>query len=362
MKLLYKVFFAAIALTAQIQVQAQASDLPSKLEGNDLCINYLDLQGSNVTCTYGYYPVGTQSPFMNTGVVDFGPDDIRSRHTVHTDKTETDPRTGGLLHTVPEGALASVRLGNWDVHNEAELITYDINVDAENNGILIIRYAAVLQDDSHAGNNSQFNIDILDANGNIIDPSCGYVSFTSYDAERSSNWNVYQEQSTGNIVFWKDWATIGIDLTPYDGLDIKVRLTTMDCALGAHFGYAYFTLDCADANMTYSKDSSGTTFFAPDGFAYEWTNEDGDILSTSRELTVDNSSNQIYTCKLSSLEDSNCYFTISVQPEDETVPNAIENTPFSAAHSATKIINNGQLIIQRGNKIYNLQGQEIIVP
>ena len=253
-------------------------------------------------------------------------------------------------------------MGNWETGTEAESITYDITVDAENNGILVIRYAIVLRDPSHDEFQNQFNIDILDANGNQIDPDCGFASFT-FDDGITSGWNVCQfGKSKNDIAAWKDWATIGIDLRPYDGEDIRVRFTTMDCGLGAHFGYAYFTLDCADANMTYSKDSSGTTFFAPDGFAYEWTNEDGDILSTSRELTVDNSSNQIYTCKLSSLEDSNCYFTISVQPEDETVPNAIENTPFSAAPSAAKLINNGQLIIQRGDKTYNLQGQEIIVP
>lgn len=375
MKFHFKVLFAAAALATQMHVHAQASNLPYNFDENNLCINYLDLQGSNVTCTYGYYPAGNQSPFMNIGVVDFGPNSIDSRHTIHTDKTETDPRTGGLLHTVPEGAQASVRLGNWNVGTEAESITYDITVDAENNGILIIRYAIVLEDGSHAADNSQFDIRILDASGNQIDPYCRFVSFTSNDAANNSNWNAYQEQGTGKIIVWKDWATLGIDLTPYDGEDIRVRFTTMDCGLGTHFGYAYFTLDCADANMTYSTDSSNTVFFAPDGFAYAWTNEDGDTLSISRELTIDNSSNQTYTCTLTHLEESNCNFTISVQPEGTIDPNdpndpndpdnpkeAIDNTSFIAVPSAAKIINNGQLFIQRGDKTYTLQGQEIIVP
>ena len=92
------------------------------------CVNYLDLHGPNVLCNYGYRPGSSghqgETPYSYEGCIDYGPDAKESRHTVHVDPTETDPRTDGELLTVPKGALASVRLGNWNASYEAEAITY----------------------------------------------------------------------------------------------------------------------------------------------------------------------------------------------------------------------------------------------
>lgn len=114
------------------------------------CINYVDLYDTaRVTCTWGmnpdYYSSSGQTPYDNVGVVDMGPESIESRHTLHVDPTEVDPRTDSLLKTVPDGALASVRLGNWHYMGEAESITYEIHVDSTNQGILIVKYAVVLE-------------------------------------------------------------------------------------------------------------------------------------------------------------------------------------------------------------------------
>ena len=324
------------------------------------CINYIDLEGANTHCTYGYYPNGSYSPYQYVGVVDFGPDAIKSRHTIHIDPTETDPRTNNMLHTVPEGALASVRLGNWEVHSEAESITYDIAVDSANSGILIIRYAVVFQDPSlHRGHDEGlFKLEVLDAEGNIIDPNCGHASFNFSDAV-NGKWNT----SSDETVLWKDWTTMGINLMDYDGETVQVRLTTMDCGLGAHFGYAYFTLDCASPYINYSNDSSTVTCTAPEGFAYEWTDENGDTLSTERELTVVNN-HQVYTCRVISLDDPNCYFSIQAHPVSNTTTiiddnTSIDSTPITATPAATKYIDNGRMLIQCGDNTYNAQGQKI---
>nr|MCR5049558.1 hypothetical protein [Paludibacteraceae bacterium] len=260
----------------------------------------------------------------------------------------------------------SVRLGNWETQCGAESITYDIAVDSANSGILIIRYAIVLQDPGqHDDHLPQFSIEILDTEGYLIGPACGHVNFTSNDAI-ASGWNVCQYGSKRNdMVAWKDWATIGIDLRPYDGEDIRVRFTTMDCGLGAHFGYAYFTLDCTSPYIAldYSSDSSMVTCIAPEGFAYEWTDENDSILGTERELIIENN-DQVYTCKVISLDDPNCYFTIQAQPVSDTTTiiddnTSIDSTPITATPFATKYIDNGQLLIQCGDKTYNAQGQEM---
>lgn len=275
------------------------------------CINYIDLYSENVVCTYGYHPLKTgATPYDEIGVIDFGPGEQDSRHTIHVDPTEVDPRTDDGLRTVPPGALASVRLGNWKNGAEAESITYSIQVDSANQGLLIVKYAVVLQNPQSGHTHEQepsFLMEVIDENGNLIDESCGRAEFSYSDAVEAG-WNLTKD---GNVA-WKDWTTIGVNMQPYNGQVVKLRFTTFDCSQSGHYGYAYFTVDCASAHL--ETDNCGNdakiTCYAPDGFSYKWFNEAGLVVSTDRELVVD-PSRQEYTCRVSFVEDPSCYFEVS---------------------------------------------------
>ena len=279
------------------------------------CINYVDLYSPNVTCTWGYNPAAHTgaTPYDSVGVIDFGPDAIESRHTLHVDPTEVDPRTDSLLHTVPDGALASVRLGNWHYMGEAESITYDILVDSTNQGILICKYAIVFENPPNHSDEDQphFNLEILDQNGNLIDQTCGHAEFT-YESGVAAGWNRTKDDKAA----WKDWTTIGVNLMPYHGQTIKVRFTTMDCGASGHYAYAYFTVDCANAHIETENcgNDAQVTCIAPDGFAYAWYNQNGDTVSHDQTFIVD-ASRQIYTCRVSFIEQPDCYFEISTTSE-----------------------------------------------
>ena len=280
------------------------------------CINYVDLYSPNVTCTYGFNPEAHTgaTPYDSIGVIDFGPDAIESRHTLHVDPTEVDPRTDSLLKTVPDGALASVRLGNWHYMGEAESITYDILVDSTNQGILIVKYAVVLENPgtSHSKiEEPRFELEILDKDGNMIDTDCGYAVFSYSDGDQGG-WN----HSAGDRAVWKDWTTVGVNLMPYDGEHVKVRFTTYDCSQGGHYAYAYFTVDCANAHIETENcgNDAQVTCIAPDGFAYAWYNQNGDTVSHDQTFIVD-ASRQLYTCRVSFIEQPDCYFEISTTSE-----------------------------------------------
>ena len=279
------------------------------------CINYVDLYSPNVVCTWGYNPEARAgaTPYDSIGVVDFGPDAIESRHTLHVDPTEVDPRTDSLLKTVPDGALASVRLGNWHYMGEAESITYDILVDSTNQGILIVKYAIVFENPPNHSEADQphFNLEILDQNGNLIDQTCGHAEFT-YESGVAAGWN----RTKGDKAAWKDWTTIGVNLMPYHGQTIKVRFTTMDCGASGHYAYAYFTVDCANAHIETENcgNDASVTCIAPDGFAYAWYNQNGDTVSHDQTLIVD-ASRQIYTCRVSFIEEPDCFFEIKTTSE-----------------------------------------------
>ena len=278
------------------------------------CINYIDLHNPNVICTTGHHP-GAQAgatPYDKVEIVDFGPDAEGSRHTLHIDPEELDPRTDSLLHTVPDGALASVRLGNWKSGGEAESITYDILVDSTNQGILIVKYAIVFENpgDHPVEDEPAFKLEVLGPNGQVIDQLCGQANFTYRDgaAEGAFGWHITKD----NNVAWKEWTTVGLNLMPYHGQTIKVRFTTLDCGWSGHFAYAYFTVDCANAHIETENcgNDARITCKAPDGFAYAWYNELGQVVSTEQELNVD-ASRQTYTCRVSFVEQPACYFEIS---------------------------------------------------
>ena len=277
------------------------------------CVDYLNFDSPNVLCTYGYHPLKSSttpnSPYEFLGYIDYGPDSEESRHTRHVDPTEVDPRTDSCLHTVPPGALASVRLGNWKKGAEAESITYTFTVDSAKQGVLIVRYAVVLENPGGHPHDQEpsFSLVVYDENNNVIDESCGQAVF-SYSDGVEAGWNVTKDEKAA----WKDWTTIGINLQPYNNQTIKVCFTTYDCSQSGHYGYAYFTVDCASAHLETENCGNDAKIecFAPEGFSYMWFNEAGDVVGEDRELSV-NPSRQTYTCRVSFIEDPECFFEVS---------------------------------------------------
>ena len=274
--------------------------------GGTGCIDPTNLTASYTTCFYGTYG----DPVADTGSIDMGYASALSRHTVHYDINETDPRTGGLLHTVPVGAAASVRLGNWS-HNanapEAEAISYGITVDTMDFNLLIMRYAAVLQDPNHSPDKQpRFSLELLDATGHVLDSSCGRADFI---ANYQLGWNI-----AAGSVLWKDWTTVGVDLTPYAGQTVYVRLTTRDCNEGSHYGYAYFTLECMRRNVTTSSCGvvDNNQFTAPSGFNYYWyTSASTDTISTAQTISVPTDNTLSYMCQVSFVDNPSCHFTMN---------------------------------------------------
>lgn len=267
------------------------------------CIDPTNFNSGYITAYYGTF----NNPYANTGIINSGPNSSASRHTIHTNVNEKDPRTGSRLSTVPPGGASSVRLGNWQTNYEAEAILYVMKVDTTVSDLLILQYAAVLQDPNHSPEDQpRFRLEILNSNMQLIDPVCGAADFI---ANSNLGWNTYGTN------LWKDWTTVGIDLSPYAGQIISIRLTTYDCDQGAHYGYAYFSLSCGRKNMQSEScgDNTDNTFTVPAGFNYLWyTDTPSSPISTSQSLNVSTNTNTIYHCLLSFIDKPQCNFTMSV--------------------------------------------------
>ena len=224
----------------------------------------------------------------------------------------TKEKSGNRLRTIPDGEVASVRLGNWDKGAEGEGLVYPYQVDPDMS-LLLLRYAVVLQDPDHFKEQQPgFLLEITDQNGIPIDYTCGRAEFYA-DAD-AEGWHTVG--SSFEKVTWKDWTTVGLDLTPYVGQTLYIRLSTWDCTQSAHYGYAYFTLDCASAAIRTNScgDNPTATIEAPEGFSYTWYNPNyPDSVWYTPSIDIPATDTTTYYCDVRYMEDTTCGFTLYTQ-------------------------------------------------
>lgn len=205
---------------------------------------------------------------------------VSGRHTIMTGPG-TDPNTNGAVTVVAPGGTYSARLGNDDVGGEAEQLSYQIAVDATN-ALFIYRYAVVLEDPNHTiDEQPRFEIRVYDQNG--LPVGCG-----SYNVVASSGIPGFVSivNSQGSTIHYKDWTTVGVDLSPYIGQNVTIEFSTGDCSLGGHYGYAY--VDCYCSPLIILSDlcagANSTILTAPIGFeSYSWSTGE-----TTQSITINN--------------------------------------------------------------------------
>ena len=208
---------------------------------------------------------------------------------------------------IPPGERKSVRLGNSSTGAQAERITYEYTVDTSVNNMLILKYAAVLQNPGHTSSEQpRFTFRVLNAQGQDINAACYSADFI---ASASLGWHSYGGQ------LWKDWTTVGVDLDPLHGQTIYIQLTTYDCSQSGHYGYAYFTLSCDNKRIkaTSCGANISNTFTAPDGFTYRWYKETAPsvTLGTERSLHVTQAGNYVCAMNFVGATSNSCEFYLT---------------------------------------------------
>ena len=269
------------------------------------CIDLRDLNAPFIHCTYGVY----DNPYAHEGVVP-------GRHTVITEQGG-DPNVGfwhygtyRYLYMIPPEETYSVRLGDDNVGRRAESIAVDIPVDTNDFDLLILKYAPVLQSPGHYPEmQPRFKFELLDTANNLVDSTCFFADFV---ADTALGWYA---SGTPKINLWKDWTSVGIDVSTFHNQTIRVRLTTYDCDVRAHFGYAYFLLKCAKKciETDVCGDADQYSYSAPEGFNYDWFWRDDPSHSLSHDRSVrvnaDGSGREL-GCHVSFTENPDCGFDL----------------------------------------------------
>lgn len=222
--------------------------------------NFSEGNFNNWTGTTGTTP-GLGSPYDVPGFV-------VGQHTIITSSTP-DPNTGGAISTIPPGATSSCMLGNTVAGWGAESMTYSMFVDASNR-LFIYEYAMILQDPispPHAVNEKpRFIVKIMDNLGQVLPGNCSY--YETYGGDPNNNFTYFT-----NDITYSNWQKVAIDLSSFAGSQVQIQFTTMDCGLGAHWGYAYLSTTCGPLEIDIQKNCDGAIVLtAPDGFhSYEWS-------------------------------------------------------------------------------------------
>lgn len=286
------------------------------------CIDYITMSDDNCYISTVKTSYVTEDYKFKHEMVDNGSDDKFSRHTHHYSKIETDINTGGRLRTVPAGEIASTRLGNWNNGGEAERAEFKFHVDAVQNPILVMKYAVVLESPGHDKNKTpkdknlqdpRFTLNVLHKGKSI--GRCASADYTSSWVQEGWNDTTVVTPDGSKNVVWKDWTTVGVNLEDYDGEDLTIRLTTYDCSMVQHFGYAYFTLGCAKKQLAGENcdGTPSTDFSAPAGFKYRWYLKEDTTkttLATTQTFKIDSLDSRVYNVDIIFPEDSDCFFTL----------------------------------------------------
>ncbi|TAH44001.1 MAG: PKD domain-containing protein [Bacteroidetes bacterium] len=227
---------------------------------------------------------------------------VNGRHTIMSGPG-LDPNTCDSVPVVyPGGGNYSARLGNSSTGRQAERLTYTFLV-SPSSSLFIYRYAVVLQDPNHSQpEQPRFEIKVLDASGNLIDPVCGLYSVVA-------SASIPGFRSCGTVRY-KNWTTVGIDLSAFQGQSISIEFSTGDCSQGAHYGYAYLEASCSPLQITgsfCSNSSIPAVLTAPEGFSYLWSTGD-----TTRTVALHNPTpGSVYSVTITSV--TGCSATLSTQ-------------------------------------------------
>ncbi|MCQ2311664.1 MAG: hypothetical protein MJZ64_07955, partial [Paludibacteraceae bacterium] len=279
--------------------------------------DFTDLWADNVICRYADSNGDTTNypdRYSYVGVMTGDPWSAATHINVIDNPTSCSAFPDSILPEAPLGATKSVCLGNYYTQCGVEDVEYTIRVDTNLNSILVFQFMPILQESHERGAGAAFSI--LDEEGQIIDSVCMHFKFSLEGQEIQGHipgnpeWKkfTYPWLTADRVVEptrfqYLDWASLGIDLTPYHNQTLIIRVQNFDCAQAQHFGLCYFTFKTQPKRILINACEDGKLqFIAPEGFFYRWyrASDLNTVISTERTIEVfPPYDEEMYYCDLS---------------------------------------------------------------
>ncbi len=204
---------------------------------------------------------------------------IADRHTMYdalSNPNDVD-YYGGFSVNCPNGSGRSIRLGNDRGGGEAEGISYEFVIPANQNTYsLIYHYAVVFQDPNHQEyQQPRLVIEATNVTDNEIINCSSFTFFASGSILPGFNISPVVVDTTP--IWYKDWSAVTMNLNGNAGKTIRLTFKTADCTFTRHFGYAYIDVnsECNSefVGATYCPDDTAVRVTAPFGYqGYTWFN------------------------------------------------------------------------------------------
>ncbi|HVE60213.1 MAG TPA: hypothetical protein VNA26_00220, partial [Chitinophagaceae bacterium] len=216
---------------------------------------------------------------------------IPNSHTMYAANSGGVDPFGGFPVNCPNGSGYSIRLGNTSGGGQAEGISYEFTIPANDNSYsLIYHYAVVFQSPDHRENEQpRMEIEVLNVTDNTV-IECASFTFISLGSSLPGFQTAGLVDSAA--VLYKDWSAVSVDLSGNAGKTIRLFFKTGDCTFRRHFGYAYIDVntECGSSFLgaTYCPDDSIVNVTAPFGYqTYTWYDSTlTNILGTQQLLTL----------------------------------------------------------------------------
>lgn len=240
------------------------------------------------------------------------------RHVIISDKTAYDANTGNKLKMIPDGYTYSARMGCEIVSSDSkprcweQSLRYTMTVDSTN-AFVLLKFACVLEyaSDHSAEQEPRFKLTLYDSKDKEIPDCSNYDVFSSASID---GFQKYTPSGSSDPVMWRDWTTVGADLTAYIGQEITIEFMSADCKGQYHYGYAYFVADAMPLYITvdYCTNDDVAVLEGPDGFeTYQWLDTDSaTVISNEQDLPLeDPQEGAKYFCVMTS--ETGCQITLS---------------------------------------------------
>lgn len=206
----------------------------------------------------------------------------------------------GTIGTSPFGGTKVLQM-NDNITNQGETgrIQQTFPVTASN-ALFQFAYRASMDGSGHACCDQPFlRVDLIDCFNNTL--ACPQVSITppgpSCATVVATGWS-----TSGSISYTPNWIIKAIDLTPYIGTCVTIKITCGDCDGWAHYGMAFVDCQCLPMTVTVNNIQfpAGTavvgvaacgvttaTMVAPPGLGpYNWNGPAGSGITNNTNQTV----------------------------------------------------------------------------
>jgi gliding motility-associated-like protein len=183
---------------------------------------------------------------------------------------------GGFPVICPNGSGHSIRLGNSFGGGEAEGISYEFVIPANQNEYsLIYHYAVVFQDPLHLEyQQPRMQVEVVNLTDDSL-LSCSSFTFVPYGNILPGFFESSLKGDDDSPVWCKDWSAVSVNLDGLAGKTIRLFFKTADCTFRRHFGYAYIDVntECSSEfiGATFCPDDTAVNVTAPFGYqVYKW--------------------------------------------------------------------------------------------